>query len=186
MRTQLVIKGMIAGKERSLGNETEENVEIPSSEEIRQMEIRGELTHHKEDLRWIIEGMREMYVTGLEIITRGNVKRSIFEEVGICSSDLTKLSNIKELFDHYPLGWMKGSTPREVPILMGKGASTVADASATKVDTPTTLSTALVSAVPLATRPPIQALNVVFTQDYLSALNKLLEWNEKQINLLAQ
>ncbi|MCE3051324.1 hypothetical protein HAX54_049446 [Datura stramonium] len=50
--------------------------------------------------------MREIYVVGLEMMTQGNVKWSIFEEVQICSSDLSGLPKIKDLFDHYKLDWM--------------------------------------------------------------------------------
>ncbi|MCD7465879.1 hypothetical protein HAX54_002071 [Datura stramonium] len=49
-----------SGKESLSGNEIEATTEIPSLEEMQQMEIRGESTHHKEYLRWKIEDMREI------------------------------------------------------------------------------------------------------------------------------
>ncbi|MCE5165993.1 hypothetical protein HAX54_013821, partial [Datura stramonium] len=69
--------------------------------------------------QWKIEGMREIYATRLEITTRGNVKRCMFEEVEIRFSNLNEFPNMKELFDHYCLGWMrrKGISKKSNPPL---------------------------------------------------------------------
>ncbi|MCE3215344.1 hypothetical protein HAX54_001993 [Datura stramonium] len=136
------------------------------------MDTTGTLRHHREDLRCKIEGVREIYAIGLEITTRGNVKRCIFEEVEIRFSDLTELPNIKELFDHYCIGWMRDllfmdlleeNIPRDMLALMGEGASIVAESSAIEANTPTTSSANRVLAVPPATKPPILILAIVFT-----------------------
>ncbi|MCE0481604.1 hypothetical protein HAX54_039464 [Datura stramonium] len=55
----------------------------------------------------------------LETITKGNVKRSIFEEVEIRFSNLTELPNVKKLFDYYWLGWLSESSGEYSPAMIG-------------------------------------------------------------------
>ncbi|MCE3216828.1 hypothetical protein HAX54_008321 [Datura stramonium] len=80
----------------------------------------------------------------------------------------------------------KGNTPREVPALMDEGASTTVYSSATEANTPTAPSVALISTVPPVTTPPIPIPAVVFTRNNLATMNKHLERNVKQTDLLAQ
>ncbi|MCD7464117.1 hypothetical protein HAX54_052156 [Datura stramonium] len=159
--------------------------------------------------------MREIYVAGLATTAGGTIKRGIFEEVQIRSSDLIELLEIKDLFDHYKLGWMSESSGkysltmiREFHIAAtlikmrkkGKLAWLCRDArwpilpivdqivqDSHIQDICKDNTTAIPSSAPTtAVRPPTAVLAFVFTQKNLASLARRTEKNEKQIDLLAQ
>ncbi|MCD9561097.1 hypothetical protein HAX54_020058 [Datura stramonium] len=67
-------------EDSSSGNGIDVEDETSSSDRRRHQEIRVKSVQYREDIQWQIEGMHEIYTTGLETTVRGTIKRSILEE----------------------------------------------------------------------------------------------------------